>query len=91
MRAHHFKNTDRNTPLLLPPDLRDWIPEDDWVHFVLQAVERLPLSAFTVNHKGCGDEQYPPHMMLALLIYCYANGIFSSRRIERATWRDIAA
>jgi len=88
--APRFKNTDRHTPLLLPPDLRDWVAEDDLVHFVIQAVERLPLSTFAVNHKGCGDEQYPPHLMLALLIYCYANGIFSSRRIERATYRDIA-
>jgi transposase len=88
--ALRFKNTDRNTPLLLPPDLRDWVAEDDLVHFVIQAVERLPLSTFAVNHKGGGDEQYPPHMMLALLIYCYANGLFSSRRIERVTYRDIA-
>lgn len=76
--------------MFLPPDLRDWVAEDDLVHFVIQAVERLPLSTFCVNHKGCGDEQYPPHMMLALLIYCYANGIFASRRIERATYRDVA-
>ena len=88
--AHRFKNTDRNTPLLLPPDLRDWVAEDDLVHFVIHAVERLPLSTFAINHKGCGDEQYPPHTMLALLIYCYANGLFSSRRIERATYRDVA-
>jgi len=88
--AHRFKNTDRNTPLLLPPDLRDWVAEDDLVHFVIQAVERLPLSTFAVNNKGCGDEQYSPHLMLALLVYCYANGIFSSRRIERATYRDVA-
>jgi transposase len=53
-------------------------------------VDRLPLRTFAVNHKGCGDEQYPPHMMLALLIYCYAEGLFSSRRIERATHRDVA-
>lgn len=88
--AHRFKSVDRNTPMILPPDLRDWVGEDDLVHFVIQAVERLPLSTFCVNHKGCGDEQYPPHMMLALLIYCYANGIFASRRIERATYRDVA-
>ena len=88
--AHRFKNTDRHTPLLLPPDLRDWVAEDDLVHFIIQAVERLPLATFAVNHKGCGDEQYPPHTMLALLIYCYANGVFSSRRIERATYRDVA-
>jgi transposase len=88
--AHRFKNTDRATPLLLPPDLRDWVAEDDLVHFILQAVERLPLATFAVNSKGTGDEQYPPHTMLALLIYCYANGIFSSRRVERATYRDVA-
>lgn len=88
--ALRLKNTDRNTPLLLPPDLRDWVAEDDLVHFVIQAVERLPLSTFALNHKGCGDEQYSPHTLLALLIYCYANGLFSSRRIERATYRDVA-
>jgi transposase len=88
--SYRFKNVDRQTPLLLPPDMRDWVAEDDLVHFVIQAVERLPLSSFAVNSKGCGDEQYPPHMLLALLVYCYANGIFSSRRIERATYRDIA-
>ena len=88
--AQRFKNADRNTPMLLPPDLRDWVAEDDLVHFVIEAVQRLPLSDFVINHRGCGDEQYPPHLMLALLIYCYANGIFSSRRIERATYRDVA-
>ncbi len=75
--------------MLLPPDLREWVPENDMVHFVLNAVEAVPLTAFKINHRGCGDAQYPPRMMLALLIYCYANGIFGSRRIERATWRDI--
>jgi transposase len=85
-----LKNIDRKTPLLLPPDLRDWVPEDDMVHFVIGAVEQLPLSSFKVNRRGTGSEQFPPGIMLALLIYCYANGIFSSRRIERATYRDVA-
>lgn len=76
--------------MLLPVDLRDWVPEDDLVHFVIQAVESLPAHRFRVNVRGTGSAQYPPSMMLALLIYCYANGIFSSRRIERATHRDIA-
>lgn len=83
-------NIDRDTPMLLPTDLRRWVPEDDMVHFVIAAVERLPLTSVSVNRRGTGSEQYPPRMMLALLIYCYANGIFSSRRIERATYRDIA-
>ncbi len=85
-----FVSVDRNQPLLLPPDLRDWIPEDDLVHFVIEAVESLDVGLFKVNQKGSGSAQYPPHMMLALLVYCYANGVFSSRRIERATYRDIA-
>lgn len=88
--SSRFVSIDRNQPLLLPPDLRDWIPEDDLVHFVIAAVEGMSLSVFKVNARGTGSAQYPPHMMLSLLIYCYANGIFSSRRIERATHRDIA-
>jgi transposase len=76
--------------MLLPPDLRDWIPEDDMVHFVIQAVEGANLPSLRVNERGTGSEQYPPAMMLSLLIYCYANGIFGSRRIERATYRDVA-
>jgi transposase len=83
-------NVDRDTPMLLPPDLRDWVADDDMVHFVITAVEGMRLSTLKVNHRGTGSEQFPPRMMLALLIYCYANGIFSSRRIERATYRDVA-
>ena len=75
--------------MLLPVDLRDWVPEDDLVHFVIEAVKTLPTAEFVVNERGTGYAQYPPSMMLALLIYCYANGIFSSRRIERATYRDL--
>ena len=84
-----FVGSNRDQRFLLPPDLRDWIPEDDLAHFVLEAVERVGMGRFKVNERGTGDAQYHPRMMLALLIYCYANGIFSSRRIERATHRDI--
>jgi transposase len=56
---------------------------------VIEAVERVAIGAFKVNDRGTGSAQYHPRMMLALLIYCYANGIFSSRRIERATHRDL--
>ena len=84
-----FVDYGRDQAFLLPPDLREWIPEDDLAHFVIEAVERVDLGAFRVNRRGTGSAQYHPRMMLALLIYCYANGIFSSRRIERATRRDI--
>ena len=83
-------NVDRQTPMLLPPDLRDWVPADDLVHFVIEAVESMNLSTLSFNRRGSGSEQYPPRMMLSLLIYCYANGLFSSRRIERATWHHLA-
>ena len=72
-----FVDVDRETPMLLPPDLRDWVPEDDLVHFILED--------FQVNHRGSGNRQFPPHMMLALLIYCYANRLFSSRKNAQAT------
>lgn len=71
-----FIQADRNQPFLLPSDLRDWIPEDDLAHFIIEAVERVDLKHFKSNARGTGDAQYYPQMMLALLIYYYANGIF---------------
>ena len=79
----------RDQAFLLPPDLKDWLPGDDLAHFVIAATERVPLGAFKVPERTGGKPQYHPQLMLALLIYSYANGIFSSRRIERATYRDI--
>jgi len=73
----------------LPPDLKAWLPEDDLAHFVIAVAERVPHDAFAVNARPSGRSQYDPRLMLALLIYAYANGIFSSPRIERATYRDI--
>jgi transposase len=88
--AERLVNVDRDTPMLLPVDLRQWVPQNDLVHFVVNAVETMNLSEFSVNSRGSGSAQYPPRMMLALVIYCYANGVFGSRRIERATYRDVA-
>jgi transposase len=79
----------RDQSFLLPPDLRDWLPADDVAHFVVAAVDRVPLGAFEVRAAPGGKAQYHPRLLLALLMYCYANGIFSSRRIERATYRDL--
>jgi transposase len=83
--SERLVNVDRETPMLLPADLREWAPADDLVHFVISAVETMKLPALTVNQRGSGSRQYPPRMMLELVIYCYANGVMSSRRIERAT------
>lgn len=85
-----FVNLDRQTPMFLPCDLRDWVPADHIVHFILDAVELIPTAHFHVNHRGTGSPQYPPTMMLALLIYCYATGRFGSRTIEAATQSDVA-
>jgi transposase len=85
----NFISCERDQPFLLPPDLRDWLPDDDLAHFIVAAVERIDLSAFKINDRGSGKAQYHPRMMTALLIYGYANGVFSSRRLERATHRDI--
>ena len=65
------------------------MPSDDVAHFVVAAVDRVPLGAFAVRPIPGGRAQYHPRLLLALLIYAYANGIFSSRRIERATHRDL--
>jgi transposase len=76
--------------MLFPPDLREWLPENHLVYFIVDIIGQLDISRFKVNSRGSGSEQYPPEMMLALLIYCYATGIFGSRRIEAATYTDVA-
>jgi transposase len=83
--AARFVSIDRDTPLLLPRNLRDWVPGDHLVHFILDAVDALDLRQVRVNTRGTGSEQYPPPMLLALLIYSYATGTFGSRRIEQST------
>jgi transposase len=82
--AARFVNIDYDTPLFLPPNLRDWVPAGHLAHFILEAVAEMDLRQVRVNERGSGCAQYPPRMLLALLLYCYATGVFSSRRIERA-------
>lgn len=84
-----FVSIDRDTPMLLPMDLRQWIEDDHIVHFILEAVERVDMCRFKVKKNASGKAQYPPRMMLALMIYSYTLGLFSSRRIEASTHRDI--
>jgi transposase len=88
--AARLVNVDRETAMLLPPDLRDWVAKDDLVNFLIDAVESCDLRLARVNERGTGSEQYPPGMMLALLIYCYAHRLFSSREIERATYSHVS-
>lgn len=76
--------------MFLPVDLREWVAEDDIAHFILEAVNLVEVEKFHCNERGCGSEQFPPRMMLALLIYCYSHGIFGSRRIEAATHQHLS-
>ncbi len=85
-----YVNVDHDTPLLLPPDVREWVPEGHLVHFIMDAVAQLDVSKARVNERGTGDKQYPPSMMLGGLIYSYATGVFSSRGIERSTYENVA-
>jgi transposase len=80
-------------PTLLPIDLRRWLPNEHLVGFVLELVERLDVRAIEERIQAKdprGTQPYDPRMMTALLIYAYAVGVFSSRRIERATYEDVA-
>jgi transposase len=89
--ATRFVTIDRDAPMLLPPDLREWVPADHLVHFILDAVEQLDVSVARLNERGSGRAQYPPRMMLALLVYTYATGVFGRRRIEQLSFENVAA
>jgi transposase len=88
----NFIECDREQVLLMPPSLRDWLPEDHFAWFVLAAVEEMDLSAFyaSYRHDGHGRAAHDPAMMVALLLYAYAKGQRSSRAIERACVEDVA-
>lgn len=80
-------------PYLLPPSPRDWLPEDHLAYFVLEVIGALDLSAIesAIQEKDPrGERPYDPRMMLALLVYGYCSGAFSSRKIERRTYEDVA-
>lgn len=83
-------NVDRRTAMLLPVELKEWVQADDVVHLVIEAVDQMDLRAAVRNERGTGSAQYPAGMMLALLIYCYTQELYSSRRIERATHTHVA-
>ncbi len=71
----------RSQLYLLPPDLKSWLPANDMAHFVLAALKRLPMNAFSVPVHTGGKAQYYPRLMFAFLIVSYSN-IFSSRWID---------
>jgi transposase len=86
----HFRQCDRDTPFLLPPSVDEWLPEDHLARFVVDIVDQLDLSAMIRRYRGAGSAAYHPSTLLALLIYGYATGTYSSRRIEQATYDSLA-
>ncbi len=90
--AQNFLPCDREQELLLPPSLREWLPDDHLAWFVVDAVEALDLGAFSADyrHDGWGRAAHEPSMMVALLLYAYAVGERSSRAIERRCAEDVA-
>ena len=85
-----FKSYNRQQQYLLPPSLDDWLPEDHLARFIIEVIDELDLTRLTSRYSGKGSEAYHPAMMLALLVYGYATGTFSSRKIERATYDSVA-
>src|SRR5919197_1343140 len=90
--AQNFLACDREQPFLLPPDVRDWLPEGHLAWFVIDAVGVMDTSRFYAAYRddGHGRAAYEPSMMIALLLYCWARGVRSSRAIERACVEDVA-
>jgi transposase len=90
--AFNFLACERDQELLLPPSLRDWLPEDHLAWFVIDAVDEIDLGAFYAAYRkdGWGRAAFEPQMMVALLLYAYAVGERSSRQIERRCREDVA-
>src|SRR5215217_259397 len=90
--AQNFIACDREQELLLPPSLREWLPEQHLAWFVLDAVAEMELAAFRASYRddGWGRAAHDPAMMVALFVYAYAIGVRSSRAIERRCHDDVA-
>jgi transposase len=86
----NFRQVDRQTGFLLPPSVDEWLPQRHLARFVVEVIELLELSAMVKAYRGSGSASYHPSVLLGLLIYGYATGVFSSRKIERATYDSVA-
>jgi transposase len=90
--AKSYRLVQRDQPFLMPPDMREWLPSDHLVWFLLETVEALDTSAFHARRRvgGVGAAGYDPDLLLGLLIYGYCQGVRSSRQIERRCISDVA-
>ena len=87
---NNFRVIDRETGFLLPPSVDEWLPETHLARFVVEVIERLDLSATVGSYRGSGSASYHPALLLGILVYGYATGVFSSRKLERATYDSVA-
>ncbi len=86
----NFRNFDRDTGFLLPPSVNEWLPERHLARFVAEIIDALDVSAMSNSYRGVGSASYHPKLLLAVLVYGYATGVFSSRKLERATYDSVA-
>lgn len=85
-----FIPTNRAQQYLMPPSIQEWLPENHLARFVVDIVSQLDLQPLSETYAGKGIKAYHPEILLSLLFYGYATGIFSSRKIERATYDSVA-
>jgi transposase len=86
----NFRELDRDTFYLLPPSVNEWLPERHLARFVVEVIDSLDLSAMVTSYRGAGSAGYHPALLLGLLVYGYATGVFSSRKLEQATYDSVA-
>ncbi len=88
--AVKFIQLDRDTPYIFPPSVQDYLPEGHLARFVVEIIDGLDLSHLSAAYSGKGSKPYHPAMLVALLFYGYATGVFSSRKLEKASHDSIA-
>ena len=86
----NFRPIDRETGFLLPPSIDEWLPQQHLARFVVEVIDGLDLSAMSKSYRGSGSASYHPALLLGVLVYGYATGVFSSRKLERATYDCVA-
>src|SRR3954466_6066395 len=86
----NFRPVDRDTGFLLPPSVDEWLPEKHLARFVVEVIAGLDLRAMLGSYRGSGEASYHPSVLLGILVYGYATGVFSSRKLERATYDSVA-
>jgi len=86
----NFRTIDRETSFLLPPSVDDWLPQKHLARFVVEVIDGLDVSAMSGAYRGSGSAGYHPRLLLGILVYGYATGVFSSRKLERATYDSVA-